>query len=127
MRALSIRQPWAELILRGTKTVEARPKRTHKQGERVHIYAGLQRIERHDETRLAAEFGMDVDALPRGVLVGKVEIVGCESLEPRHSQSACFEITENTGEFAWLLRNSQRADVLRKPDRHPQPSFFEPF
>ena len=46
MRALSIRQPWAELILRGVKTVEARPKRTHKKGERVQIYAGLQRIER---------------------------------------------------------------------------------
>lgn len=30
MRALSIRQPWAELILRGVKTVEYRSRRTHR-------------------------------------------------------------------------------------------------
>jgi hypothetical protein len=127
MRALSVRQPWAELILRGAKTVEARPMRTHKKGARVHIYAGLQRLEPGEETRIAAEFEIDVDALPRGVLVGTVEIVECELLEPRHSKFACFEITETGSGFAWLLRNPQRADVLRKPDRHPQPSFFEPF
>jgi hypothetical protein len=88
MRALSIRQPWAELILRGVKAVEARPMRTHKKGERVFIYAGLQRIEKDEQSRIAAEFEMNVDALPRGVLVGTVEIVGCEPLEPRHSKSA---------------------------------------
>jgi hypothetical protein len=80
MRALSIRQPWAELILRGVKTIEGRTKRTNKKGERVHIYAGLQRIEPDEESRIAAEFSIDVDALPRGVLVGTVEIVGCEPL-----------------------------------------------
>ena len=127
MRALSIRQPWAELILRGAKAVEARPMRTLKKGERVFIYAGLQRIEKDEESRIAAEFEMNVDALPRGVLVGTVEIVGCEPLEPRHSKSACFAITEATGGFGWLLRNLQRADALEKPNRHPQPSFFEPF
>jgi hypothetical protein len=127
MRALSVRQPWAELNLRGVKPVQARPRRTHKKGERVHIYAGLQRIEPHEESRLAAEFEMVIDALPRGMLVGTVEIVGCEPLEPRHSLPACFAITETTHGFAWLLRNPERADVLIKPDRQPQPSFFEPF
>ena len=128
VRALSVRQPWAELILRGVKTVEARPRRTHKKGELAfQIYAGLQRIERHEESRIAAEFEMDIEALPRGVLVGTVEIVGCERLEPRHSQPACFEVTETMGGFAWQLRNPERADVLTKPDRQPQPSFFEPF
>ena len=127
MRALSIRQPWAELILRGAKTIEARSKRTNKNGERVHIYAALQRIEPDEEARIAAEFGIEVDALPRGVLVGTVEIVGCEPLAPEHSQAACFAINESTGGFAWLLKNPRRADVLIKPDRHPQPSFFEPY
>lgn len=127
MRALSVRQPWAELILRGTKTVEARTKRTNKKGERVFIYAGLQHIEPDEEARITQEFGIDVDALPRGVLVGTVEIVGCESLEPRHCRAACFKITETTGGFAWLLKNPRRADVLMKPDKHPQPSFFEPY
>src|SRR3954447_9720892 len=39
MRALSIRQPWAELILRGVKTVEYRSRPTRVVGERFWIYA----------------------------------------------------------------------------------------
>ena len=39
MRALSIRQPYAELILRGVKTAEFRSRRTHILGERFYIYA----------------------------------------------------------------------------------------
>jgi hypothetical protein len=39
MRALSIRQPFAELILRGVKTVEYRSRPTRIVGERFHIYA----------------------------------------------------------------------------------------
>jgi hypothetical protein len=127
MKALSIRQPWAELILRGDKTVEARTKRTTKRGERVYIYAGLQRIESEAEARIAAEFGIDLEALPRGVIVGTVEIVGCEPLRPEHSQSACFRVTRTTGGYAWHLANPRRARTRRKPKGHPQPSFFTPF
>ena len=39
MRALSIRQPFAELILRGIKTVEYRSRRARIIGQRFHIYA----------------------------------------------------------------------------------------
>src|SRR5438128_12660228 len=39
MRALSIRQPFAELILRGIKTVEYRTRPTRIIGERFYIYA----------------------------------------------------------------------------------------
>src|SRR3954466_10018261 len=39
MRALSIRQPWAELILRGVKTVEYRSRPTHVVGQRFWLYA----------------------------------------------------------------------------------------
>jgi hypothetical protein len=127
MKALSIRQPWAELILRGEKTVEARPMRTAKRGERVYIYAGKNRIETEEEARIAADHGIDVDSLPRGVLVGTVEIVGCEPLGPGHSRVACFEVTESTGGYAWLLRDPQREDSMRVPIGHPQPSFFTPF
>jgi len=127
MRALSIRQPWAELILRGDKTVEARPNRTNKRDERVYIYAGLQRIESKEEARIAADYGIDVDALPRGVIVGTAVIVGCEPLRPEHSESACFRVTRATGGYAWHLANPQRVKTKRKPSGHPQPSFFTPF
>src|SRR5688572_5893099 len=39
MLALSIRQPYAELILRGIKTVEYRSRPTRIIGRRFHIYA----------------------------------------------------------------------------------------
>jgi len=39
MRALSIRQPYAELILRGIKTVELRSRSTTIIGERFYLYA----------------------------------------------------------------------------------------
>ena len=39
MLALSIRQPYAELILRGVKTIEYRSRPTRRIGERFYIYA----------------------------------------------------------------------------------------
>ena len=42
MRALSIRQPYAELILRGIKPIEFRSRPTKIIGERFYIYASQQ-------------------------------------------------------------------------------------
>jgi hypothetical protein len=126
MRALSFRQPWAELILLGQKTIEVRFQRTNIR-ERIYIYAGRNRIETEEEARIAAKFSIDVDDLPRGVLVGKVEIVGCRPLEKRDSKSACFKIDHADGLFAWLLERSERAVNLQTPKKHPQPVFFNPF
>jgi hypothetical protein len=115
------------LILLGRKTVEVRSRRTSKKGERVYIYAGGQRLETKTEARIAEEFAIDVDGLPRGFLVGTIEIVGCEPVEPRHSKAACISIAPERGGFAWILAKPERAKVLRKPEKHPQPSFFDPF
>jgi hypothetical protein len=67
--------------------IEVRSRRTILR-ERVYIYAGLNRIEQAEEARIAAQFGIDVDGLPRGVLVGTVEIIGCMPLKPDDSQAA---------------------------------------
>jgi hypothetical protein len=126
MRALSIRQPWAELILLGHKTIEVRSRRTNLR-ERVFIYAGLNRIEPREEARISARFGVDVDDLPRGVLVGTVAIVGCLPLKEDDGEAACFDIADTDGFYAWLLARPQRAEVLVKPKNQPQPMFFNPF
>ena len=126
MRALSVRQPWAELILLGHKTIEVRSRRTNLR-ERVFIYAALNRIEQAEEVRIAAQFGIDVDGLPRGVLVGTVAIVGCMPLKQDDSQAACFEIAEIDGFYGWLLARPQRTEELVKPKNQPQPMFFNPF
>ena len=65
MRALSIRQPCAELILRGTcgeqiKPIELRSRSTKIIGERFYIYASQQ----------GASGKLILKDLPRGVIVG---------------------------------------------------------
>ncbi|MBM3272936.1 ASCH domain-containing protein [Candidatus Kaiserbacteria bacterium] len=103
LRALSIRQPWAELILRGEKTVECRSQSTNVRG-RVYIYASLAKAEPGDEH-------LDGD-LPRGVIVGTVEIADCEG---------------GDGEFEWSLANPQRLAEPLPPQEQPQPVWFYPF
>lgn len=107
MKALSIRQPWAELIMRGIKTTEFRSRATKVRG-RIHIYAAMGRCSREDELQCMARHGIDADALPRGVVVGTVELCGCDGDE-------------------WQLRLPERAAELRKPDNHPMPVWFTPF
>jgi hypothetical protein len=126
MRALSVRQPWAELILLGHKTIEVRSRRTHLR-ERVFIYAPKNRIEPAEEARITQEYGIDVDGLPRGVLVGTVKIEGCMPLKQDESPAACFEITETHGFYAWHLARPERADELVKPKNQPHALFFNPF
>lgn len=126
MRALSIRQPWAELILLGHKTIEVRSQRTNIR-ERIYIYAGRNRIESEVEDRVENQFDIDVDGLPRGVLVGTIEIIGCRPLKKGDSKAACFKIEQPDGLFAWLLERPERAANLRTPKKHPQPVFFNPF
>ncbi len=69
MKALSIRQPWAELILQGRKTIELRTWNTSYRGQVV-IHAGQQVKEEH-----CRAYGLDPEELVRGALVGTVEIV----------------------------------------------------
>jgi len=110
LKALSIRQPWAELILRGEKTVEYRSQIT-KIRQRVYIYAALGKPEGPLNQTLTG-IGMSWDELPKGVLVGTVEITGCEATDDG---------------YEWHLSNPQRLDTPLKPENQPQPVWFNPF
>jgi len=56
-RAISIRQPWAELILRGEKRIEYRSVPCKKLGECVYIYAApnVEERERKEFRRMGLE------------------------------------------------------------------------
>ena len=110
MRALSIRQPHAEAIMRASKLAEYRSRPTKVRG-RIYIYASLGRYKPDDEAEMMDYYGIrDVacDDLPRGVLIGTVELYDCDGGE-------------------WYLRNPERAKELLKPKNHPQPVWFNPF
>ena len=125
-RALSIKQPWAELILRGKKIIEVRSRRTHIRG-RVQIYASLGDVAPDTDARVLKVYGVDAREQPRGVLVGTVEIADCRPLRVSDSPAAAFPVERGTTDYAWLLENPLRAKQLVKPKNHPQPVFFKPF
>ena len=107
VRALSVRQPYAELIMRGDKTIEYRSRPTKISG-RVYVYAAKKLGKVEDFERV----GLQPGELPTGVLVGTVEVVGC---------------TGEQGAYEWHLANPERLPELLKPKEHPQPAWFYPF
>lgn len=112
LRALSVRQPWAELIMLGDKEIEYRNYPTDVRGI-VYIYASATRYPAEDEQDMQSEYGLDLNSLPRGVIVGTVEVYDCQ-------QGA-------DGGYEWHLRSPTRLSKPLKPKRKPEPSWFFPF
>jgi hypothetical protein len=139
MLALSIRQPYAELILRGIKTIEYRSKPTRIVGQRFYIYAAkavirdspmeirgkkFSRVTGTDNLstespapwmlELATALRLFPADLPRGVIVGSAIIER-------------VEIASDASLYQWHLRDIRRLSKPRKPTGHPQPVWFDPF
>ena len=106
IRALSIRQPYAERILRGDKKIEYRTWPTTHRGK-IYIYAAKTPV-----LLPGHEDPLDPLKLPRGVLVGTVEIIDCKKGEKY---------------FEWALRNPVRFDPPRTFNAFPQAGYFYPF
>ena len=107
MRALSIRQPYAEQILRGTKQFEYRSRPTSIR-ERVYIYAGLKPGPEAEFRRMRIQPG----ELPTGLLVGTVEVIDCTGVP---------------GDYKWHLAHPKRLRRPVRPTKQPQPAWFNPF
>jgi len=88
-RALSIRQPWAELILRGKKRIEVRSRPTNIRGP-MYLYASLTRGA--DDAKCRASTGRTWEELDRGKLVGIIEITDCRELREPDSRAAGFRM-----------------------------------
>jgi hypothetical protein len=108
-RAISIRQPYAEQIMRGLKTKEYRTKPTNIR-ERVYVYASLRPGDRSDFELL----GVEPEDLRTGVLIGSIEIVGCEW-------------DRRSDQYAYRLANPVRLKRHLRPKKQPQPVWFYPF
>ena len=111
LKGLSLRQPWAEQVMRGEKLFEYRERPVKHRG-RVYIYASLGRYDATEEAAMAREVGFGLDDLPRGLVVGTVEITGCED------DGDCF---------VWHLANAERFETPLPPVERPQPIWFHPF
>lgn len=116
MLALSVRQPWASLIMRAGKDIENRCWKTKVRGRvLIHAAKGMTKAEHEDAIDFAVdairddprnagaskivtlrELGFAFDDLERGGIVGSVEIVDCVA----SSESPWF-----MGEFGFVLRD----------------------
>lgn len=140
MLALSIRQPYAELILRGVKTIEYRSRPTKLVGQRFYIYAsrkwaGVSPGKWHDAGDsthgLAPSLnGEGIDDLPRGVIVGSAVISKCVAAgTPTLRVGPHAPGSESRGTFEWHLTGVKRYKRQRRvaPGRQPQPVWFRPW
>jgi hypothetical protein len=106
MKTLSIRQPWAELILQGRKAIELRTWQTNYRG-RIAIHAS-QTV--REEACLT--YGVDPTSVVRGALVGTVELVDILTLDERDSEALRdqhLSLHNFPGPtFGWRLEDPQR-------------------
>ena len=120
-RALSVRQPWAELILRGEKPAEYRRRPTRVVGERFFLYAA----KRPGPAEIFDAMDLAPADLPTGLLVGTAIIAAC-----RPATAAEWPAGLGAGDepgWAWVLTDVRRLPAPIPPDRHPQPTWFRPF
>lgn len=107
--AISIRQPYVELILTGKKRYEYRSTPTNIRG-RVYLYAAKKPAQNDSAWRKA---GVKPGDLPTGCILGTVEIVWC-----RWSDSDdCYR---------YRLLEPKRLRKVIHPKSQPQPKFFRP-
>lgn len=110
MKALSIRQPWAWLIVHGGKDIENRTWHTKHRGRfLVHASKGMTRKEYAEANHFAVQGGMlltpwdlpSFEQLERGGIIGSVELVD----------------SVDTSDSHWYM--GQKAFVLRDPQPLP--------
>lgn len=101
---LTVRQPWAWLIIHGGKDIENRSRGIHYRGPvLIHAARGMTEDEYYDAWDYADDIGVEVPTMDvinhqRGGIIGSVEIVDCVS----RSDSPWF-----CGPHGFVLRNPQ--------------------
>lgn len=112
MKVLTIKQPWATLIMQGDKRFEFRSWQTKYRGELL-IHAG-KGVDKEAIKRLEKYLPKD---LPLGKILGKVTLVDCKrmSLEFKEEllkeNSDIYTKSSFNENFGWQLENIQVFDV----------------
>jgi hypothetical protein len=114
IKALTIRQPWAELILRGRKPYELRSWRTHYRGPLV-IHAAM-RV----DTEESKQLGLNPDKLTTGSFVGFAIL---SDVRPYTKADARLLRKRKAGGgwrphlFTWVLKKPRRISPVKVKGR----------
>ena len=109
MKALSFRQPWAELVLQGRKTMDLRTYNTHYRG-RLAIHAS-QTLERDN----CLQHDLEPTGLQTGGVVGTVDLVDVVPLD-----EAAYQAHHDEHLAGRRYRPGLYGWVLARPERLPQ-------
>ena len=92
MKALSLKQPWANLVAEGKKTIETRKWSTKYRGDLVICSSRKPEIERY------------------GCAICIVELYDVGPMKKEHEKAACIEVYK--GAHSWFLRNLRKIDPV---------------
>lgn len=110
MKALTVKEPWASLIINGYKEYEFRSWKTNYRGKLL-IHAGLSL-----DKMAADKFGDYNLEYRQGEIIGEANLVDCilvnEKLymELKEKDSLVYGISDHTGIYAWKLDNVIKYD-----------------
>ena len=111
MKVLTIKQPWATLIMQGDKRFEFRSWQTKSRGDLL-IHAG-KGIDKNAMKRLAKYLP---DEIPLGKILGKVTLVDCIRMCPEFKEmllkenSDIYTKSSFSENFGWQVENVQVFD-----------------
>lgn len=92
MKALSIKQPWANLIASGEKTIETRLWATDYRGPLLIVSSKTPKIE------------------PAGYALAIAEVVDCHPM--RTADEAAARCERYPGAFSWVLKNVRKVPIF---------------
>jgi predicted transcriptional regulator len=107
MKALSLKQPYAELVVSGKKTIELRKWNTHFRGEFL-VHAS-----KNPDEDAMKRFGFA--NLPFGFIVGKanlIEVKHYNSKEEHDKDKNKHLANSDWGDFGFLLKDSERIEPI---------------
>lgn len=107
MKALSLKQPFAELIVSGKKKIELRKWNTKFRGEFL-VHAS-----KIPDKRAMERFGFK--ELPCGFIVGKVKLVDVKKYdnEEEHKKDKDLHLASSYwGDYGFILENPQRMEKI---------------
>ena len=91
-KAISLKQPWANLVIQGKKTIETRKWNTHYRGDLVICSSKSPKIH------------------PAGCALGIVELYHIEPMNKKHEKKACVEVYSRA--HSWFIRNAR---IFKEP------------
>lgn len=110
MKVLTIREPWASLIINGYKKYEFRSWKTNYRGK-ILIHAGLS-LEKNNAIKFK-EYNLEYNL---GAIIGEATIVDCILVNDEFSKSLLeinplvYAMSKHARKYAWKLENVIKYD-----------------